>query len=173
MATTHSELVDAGRCWLRRKGCRVVLHEPFRAAVQEQPDACGWRDGTSILLEAKATRQDFFADAKKLWRKDPKRGMGDWRFYIAPKGLIKVEELPKGWGLLELDQGKVVESFGVPKGNANWWRRPFTGNKRDETLMLVSALSAPQSKPRPGTVLRRGIDVDGWKEHLAETQPTQ
>ncbi|WP_065627342.1 hypothetical protein [Xanthomonas euvesicatoria] len=170
---THSDLVEAGRSWARRKGCRVVLHDPFRAAVREMPDLIAWRDGVSILLEAKTSRSDFLADAKKPWRKDPERGMGDWRFYIAPKGLLKIEELPNGWGLLELDQGKVIEVHGVPLGNANWWRRPFTGNKRDETLMLVSALSSPEAKPRPGTVLRRGIDVEGWKQYLDTTQPTQ
>ena len=31
--------------------------------------------------------------------------MGVFRYYLTPVGLLKLEELPKGWGLLESDGG--------------------------------------------------------------------
>lgn len=67
----HVQLVDLAVRWLRRQGCRVILHHPFRTLLAEQPDAIGWRDGLSILVEAKVSRADFFADEKKLWRREP------------------------------------------------------------------------------------------------------
>ncbi|MGX9960667.1 hypothetical protein ACW0US_18115 [Xanthomonas euvesicatoria] len=160
---THDELVQTGRRWLKANGCRAILHEPFRAGEPEQPDVIGWRDGVSILIEAKASRSDFLADAKKPWRITPERGMGDWRFYIAPAGLIDPAELPDGWGLLEVSGRRVIPRYGVPLGNCSWWDFPFKcANKRAETKFLVSAIASPEVVPRAGATLRRGIDFSAW-----------
>ncbi len=158
----HNELCKLGEKWLRRMGCRVVLRDPFKAAVHtgECPDVIGWRDGHSVLIECKCSRGDFLADAKKKFRKEPAVGMGDARLFLAPLGVIKPDELPEGWGLLVAEDGKVrVESsyphvyeLGCwsskprPKGykkrmGVNWYPYPFTGNKQCETVMLVSALA--------------------------------
>lgn len=166
----HSELVCAGRRWLKRQGCSVILHEPFRAGIPEQPDVIGWREGASMLLEAKASRADFLADAKKPWRIDPSRGVGDWRFYIAPVGLIAAAELPNRWGLLEVDGAKVLPAHGVPVGNCSWWSWPFPeADKRAEITLLRSALAQPQFIPRPNVRLRAGIDIESWRNHAAAT----
>ena len=97
----HAKLVLRGARWLHAQGCRVVLHDPFRAAVStgEQPDDIGWRDGLSILIEVKVTFADFLADQKKPFRKDPSKGMGDWRFFLCPPEVIQPADLPSGWGL--------------------------------------------------------------------------
>lgn len=159
----HAHLVDLAVRWLRRQGCRVILHEPFRTPLAEQPDAIGWRDGLSILVEAKATRTDFIADAKKAWRQTPEQGMGDWRFFITPTGLVKREELPAGWGLLEADERIVRPAVGGPLGNRWWTGVPFPeSNKRQETQLLVSALAQPEARPQPPAVARRGINVEAW-----------
>jgi hypothetical protein len=66
----------------------------------EQPDAIGWRyTWRSTLVECKASRADFLRDKRKPHRK--LAGMGMRRFYFAPPGLIRVDELPDGWGLAE------------------------------------------------------------------------
>ncbi|MEX3556939.1 MAG: hypothetical protein VB135_00440 [Burkholderia sp.] len=172
---THGELVEAGRQWLRRQKCSVILTEPFRSSIiQEQPDAIGWRDGSSILLEAKVSRADFLADFKKPWRLDPAKGVGDWRFYITRPGLINHGELPDRWGLVEFDGRRWTLGPGVPSNNSSWWERPFPeANKRNETQLLVSALGNPTFKPRPGTILRSGIDVEAWARLAAEDQETR
>lgn len=158
----HAQLVDMAVRWLRRQGCRAILHDPFRTPLAEQPDAIGWRDGLSILVEAKTSRADFLADEKKLWRKDPGRGMGDWRFYLTPSGLLDQAEIPAGWGLLETDGKRIRVVAGGPRGNYWWGGVPFQPDKRMETRMLVSALAQPERRPQPPAVPRKGIAVEAW-----------
>lgn len=139
---THDELVMRAEKWLTNQGCGVVFRDEFRAATHngEQPDAIGWRDGLSILIECKASRSDFLADKRKRFRKEPEIGMGDWRFYMCPPGVIKPEDLPGGWGLLHATPKQVKKVHGVP-GNCHWWsKKPFEGNKRCENQIMYSAL---------------------------------
>lgn len=166
---SHAELVDRGRRWLRRQGCSVILHEPFRSGVLiEQPDAIGWREGASILIEAKTSRADFAVDAKKPHRVEPNRGVGDWRFFIAPAGLLKVEELPDRWGLIEVKGRRTLNTHGVP-GNCFWYQHPFPeANKRAEIQLLISAIARPEFIPPSNTKLRQGIDFSAWASVIQE-----
>ncbi len=139
----HADLVLRAEKWLWRFcGCGVVLRDPFKARTitGEQPDAIGWRDGVSILVECKTSRADFLADRNKPFRREPDLGMGDWRFLMCPPNLIQIEDLPTGWGLLWATDKGVRRVYGVP-GNTGWWRdRPFVGSKDSENAMLLSAL---------------------------------
>lgn len=56
-----------------------------------------------MVCEVKVSRSDFLVDAKKPHRNGEVLGVGEHRFYFAPEGLIKVDELPKGWGLVEVN----------------------------------------------------------------------
>lgn len=139
---THDQLVMRAERWLKNMGCGVVFNDRFRAATHsgEQPDAIGWRDGLSILIECKATRGDFLADKKKPFRMVSSLGMGDWRFMMCPPGMIAPDELPPGWGLLYVHPRKVEKAHGVP-ANCHWWtKKPFDGNKRSENQLMYSAL---------------------------------
>lgn len=136
---THDDLVMRAEKWLKSQNCKVVIRDPFRTMNQEQPDTIGWRDGVSILIEAKASRADFLADKKKWFRKYPEKGMGDWRFYICEPDVIRIEDLPEGWGLLYVTPKTIKKVHGIPT-NCNWHNCPHTPNKRAETVMLVSAL---------------------------------
>jgi hypothetical protein len=137
----HDELCLRAEHWLNQQGCKVVLRDPFRCSTnKEQPDAIGWRDGVSIVIEAKMSRSDFLSDKKKTFRKRPSYGMGDWRFYMCPPEIIQVKDLPAGWGLLWVTPKTVRKMHGVPP-NTNWHRhKPFVGNKLNETCILTSAL---------------------------------
>ena len=66
------------------------------------------------MIEVKVSRSDFFADKKKPERKAG--GVGTYRFYLAPAGLIAVTDLPESWGLLEFN-GRSVQMVHGPKGN--------------------------------------------------------
>src|SRR2546423_11309938 len=48
------------------------------------------------------SRGDFLADKAEPVRAKPAIAMGCARFYLAPAGIIRADELPAGWGLLEL-----------------------------------------------------------------------
>lgn len=101
MSLTHDQLIAAARIWLRdQQRCAVVLTEMVNGSG-ETPDAIGWRGAHTIVVECKISRADFLADAKKPFRMNASGGMGDYRYFLAPSGLIEPHDLPLGWGLLE------------------------------------------------------------------------
>jgi hypothetical protein len=66
------------------------------------PDAIDWKGlNRSVVIECKVSRSDFLADADKPFRLKPEEGFGCERFYMAPSGVIGIDELPADWGLLE------------------------------------------------------------------------
>lgn len=118
MALTHDELCQIAYQFLKRNGFKVCFHDRFVAVTStgEQPDAMGFRNFASCLIEAKCSRADLLADRKKRFRLRPELGMGDWRFFISEPGIISVEDLPPGWGLLHVVNGKVRKVHGWPQG---------------------------------------------------------
>lgn len=143
--TAHDALVDRADRWLKNAcGCSVVLTE-LRAFTPtgECPDAVGWRSDYSVLVECKVSRSDFLADRKKRFRVTPGAGIGTYRFFMCPAGIIAPEDLPDGWGLLYVE-GRKVEQIVGPKGNS-WSYGENQGfrqarNPDAEIAMLVSAL---------------------------------
>jgi hypothetical protein len=137
----HYELCLVAEKFLKAMGCGVVFRDGFRAYTRygECPDAMGFRSNVSFLIEVKVSRSDFLADAKKEFRKNPLKGMGDWRFYLCPPGIIKVEDLPEGWGLLYFDGKRVKKVHGIP-ANGKYNACPFIGDKESELSMMYSAL---------------------------------
>ena len=98
MSEAHDKLVEKAVTWLKRRHPLVIAE---MVTGCETPDAIGFKaNGLTTLVECKVSRADFRTDAKKPFRKVG--GMGSRRYFLTPLGLIKVEELPKGWGLLEL-----------------------------------------------------------------------
>lgn len=95
---THKELVDRGLRWLRNR-CTIAFAE-LRTAAGEIPDVWGYGGRGSELIECKASRDDFLSDPAKYHRRRPERGMGQLRYYMCPKDMIKPGELPENWGLL-------------------------------------------------------------------------
>lgn len=116
---THRQLCDLAVNWLQRPasrsgpGCQVAFSESRGAWSGETPDAIGFRAAVyrecSVLVEVKVSRADFLADRKKPHRIDPGLGMGVYRYFMAPAGMINVDELPSRWGLIE------VSPKGAPK----------------------------------------------------------
>lgn len=118
---THRELCELACRFLRNHGFKVVFSDRFHAwtSCGEHPDALGFRNGASCLIEVKCSRSDFLADRKKVFRAEPEKGMGDWRFYLCEPGVITVDDLPTGWGLLYAINGRVRKVHGWP-GNHQW-----------------------------------------------------
>jgi hypothetical protein len=105
---THKELTDLAVKWLRRPnsakghGCLVAASELRSGWNGEIPDAVGFRlngNGViSVVVEAKVSRSDFLADKNKPHR--VAGGIGNYRYFICPEGVIYPSDLPKGWGLV-------------------------------------------------------------------------
>jgi len=135
---THKQLVDSAVKWLRNfKRCPVVIKELVTYAG-EIPDAIGFlTNGVSILVECKASRADFMRDKEKVYRYCS-IGMGDERYYCVPKGLLKIEELPENWGLIEVFKNP-IHKYNSVEGIRN--SVTFTNsNKHSEITMLLSAI---------------------------------
>ena len=100
---THDKIADICAKRLRNKGYRFSFSNLTSMTHREQPDVLGIDNyGTSVLVEVKVSRSDFFADKKKLWRTDPTMGMGDYRVYLTPQKLLNPDEIPFGWMLWEI-----------------------------------------------------------------------
>jgi len=138
----HDDLIEIGRKWLSNFS-PVVLTEI--SGCSEEPDVFGLdanikhRDNSviseihygSTLIECKTTRADFLNDSKKLFRECPERGIAKYRYYLTPKGLLKPEEIPEGWGLLETT-GKRVKKIKLPIAFYNY-------NLKNEMNIIISA----------------------------------
>lgn len=124
---THAMLVQIAYKWVLRNGCGVAFRE-FRtlACNGEFPDVIGFSSGGhSVLIECKVSRADFQADKKKTFRSTPELGMGCYRFFCCPKGLLQEEDIPAGWGLIEVDVK------GKPRATIHPWREWATRNNRN------------------------------------------
>ncbi|MEG0983076.1 hypothetical protein [Algoriella sp.] len=137
---THSDLVEIGYKWILKK-CSFAFKE-MKCLNNEIPDVIGFRSNVSFLIEAKTSKSDFLIDKKKPFRIKPELGVGDFRFFITPVGLISIEELPDNWGLIEVNQKGKVENEYNPFGKGNiysvWIKNKK--NKEAEFNILYSAL---------------------------------
>jgi hypothetical protein len=155
---THAKLVLMAVAWLRRYRCGVVLSEQA-CASGEMPDAIGWKKAChSVLVECKASRPDFLADREKPFRQTPETGVGCERYYLAPKGLIRIDELPVGWGLLEVC-GRGIERARPAEKNL----RSAIGFQYEMNLLLAS-LRRVEVRIEPQSI----TDFLKWKNRMAE-----
>jgi Holliday junction resolvase len=108
MKYTHKDLVDLGKEWLVKQKWPVVYTElKTYNNSGEIPDVLGFKSSTSILIECKTSLADFKVDGKKRFRAKPSLGMGNYRYFLIEKDLLKDIELPKDWGLLEINKDKI------------------------------------------------------------------
>jgi hypothetical protein len=112
--SVHADLVRLGARWLKGQGFGVVATELAVSGTQERADVIGFRSTCSAIIEAKASRADFLADRKKSHR--GVGGLGNYRFYLCPPGIIEASDIPEGWGLLYADGMRVAEIV-KPAGN--------------------------------------------------------
>lgn len=144
--------------WLRSYGCGVVLSE--QACVSgEMPDAIGWKKAChSVLVESKVSRADFLADRGKPFRLKPECAVGCERYYLAPQGLIRIDELPAGWGLLEACGREIARVKASAKN-----LRSQTGFENEMNLLLAS-LRRVEIRIEPESI----TDFLKWKNRMAE-----
>ena len=114
---THDRLVFIANKWLRKHSKNIDIPNcPITAAdlstatsSGEKPDVIGWCYWASVLIEVKVSRADFLRDKNKPFRVLEDMGMGQFRYYCTPKGLIKPDEIPNGWGLLYCGANNQIE----------------------------------------------------------------
>jgi hypothetical protein len=155
---THDKLVARAVAWLRSYGCGIVLSEQS-CASGETPDAIGWKRGChSVIVECKISRADFLIDQAKPFRQKPEKAMGCERFYLVPDGLLRPDEMPDGWGLLEL-RGRSVE-MACPSSKK---LRSAAGFRHEMNLLLAS-LRRVEVRIEPQSI----TDFLKWKNRMAD-----
>ena len=155
---THAQLVEKAVQWLRSYSCGVILSEQA-CASGEMPDAIGWKRAChSVLVECKISRTDFLADRAKPFRQKSHIGMGCERYYLAPAGLLRGEDLPSGWGLLEY-QNRKITTVQVAAKNL----RTASGFRHEMNLLLAS-LRRVEVRIEPQTL----TEFLKWKNRMAE-----
>jgi len=153
MSFSHQELCSLAVTWLQRApgrsgpACQVAFSEAKGGWNGEIPDAIGFRtaaeDEGSVVVEVKVSRGDFHADRAKAHRKEGALGMGLYRYYFAPEGIISPQELPQGWGLVEVSTKRVLRVLAghvtVKRAEQAAWRHERALER--EWLLLASMLS--------------------------------
>lgn len=146
---THKDLVLIAYKWLMAAAhCGVAFREVKTVSTCEIADAIGFQSsGVSFLVECKISRSDFLGDRKKYFRQYPELGMGTYRYYLCPKGMIQVKDLPKGWGLIWVDdEGKAKKIYypivELSNASGNTYRALYKHDKnlKGEHGLMYSAL---------------------------------
>ena len=154
----HAELCEIAKKWLvrpnsqRGHGCHVALSECRSGWGGEMPDAIGFRAASrvteTVVVEVKVSRADFLADAKKPHRADGE-GMGVYRYFMCPEGLIQPHEAPARWGLLWVNaRGHVTAKLGPValsnnRGTCDVVAAPWqhVRNAERETWLLIRVMA--------------------------------
>lgn len=145
--------------WLKRAhskggpGCSIAMHEVSGHVSTEIVDAIGFRSRRpgghgSTVVEVKVTRSDFLADRQKRHRACPDDGMGAFRYYMAPEGVIALSDLPAKWGLLEVDKNlriRVRRGHVLERQLLEEWR--FDARNVDAEISLLVAQLAKFGDP--------------------------
>lgn len=94
---THSDLIERAKAFLRGQGCNPVY--AGNAGCAEIPDAIGWSHrwsiNGSIVVECKVSVEDFLRDKRKPYIKLGNGRMGDFRYFLCPKGVLGGELVEK------------------------------------------------------------------------------
>lgn len=116
----------ATRFLMRGHGCFIGAINYSGGWSPEQVDGIAWNGYGSFLVEAKMSISDFRADAKKEFRQNPESGVGKYRYYACPEGLLKPEDLPEKWGLIYVNEkGKCSMPCGCGfiQKNGSWFEK--------------------------------------------------
>jgi hypothetical protein len=180
---THTALCDIAARWLKKPlsahghGCQIAFTETRTGYLAgESPDAIGFRvstrryGGGSIVVECKVSRADFLHDSKKPHRAEGS-GMGRFRYYLCPEGMIEQTEVPSGWGLVYATAKK---SLRVMSGATLSIREPGAYDCRhdafSETLLLANLLHRVGDADRLNTRLRTADRLNAHLQRRLETR---
>lgn len=134
---THGQIVDKAFEWA--KGRHIIVIKERVAGWGEIPDVLGINLSDSTLIECKVSRADFYADKKKLSRLNGNM-LGTYRLYCCPKGLLKEEDLPEGWGLLEVYPSGYIKLKKQIYRERGYHHTLNQGGYKGERHALVSAI---------------------------------
>lgn len=95
----------------------VVSSELKTNGSREIPDVLAFRSNTSLIIECKTSKADFRKDFSKPERCGMLTGVGNYRLYCTPEGLLKIEQIPESWGLIEVTPNGKIKLIRFKEGN--------------------------------------------------------
>ena len=134
---THTDIINHTAKWLKNHpqniavpNCTTILKE-LKSATEsgEIPDVIAWCSWASVLVEVKTSRSDFLKDRCKPFRISPAKGVGNFRYYISPPNIIKPNEIPEYWGLLQINENEKIEIIKVAQNQ-------FANTECERTILL-------------------------------------
>lgn len=157
---SHRELCILASKWLKKEcRCTVAIFEP--RGIKENPDAIGWRytwgnavNEGSVLVECKTSRADFKKDFTKAFRKEPELGIGNWRYYMCPTDIIKLDEIPEKWGLIYVDEKRKLKVIKHPYKYSLRESKYKVINTENERYLLTRWLSKTEEPEKVMMMLR-------------------
>ncbi|MGX9522932.1 hypothetical protein ACWX0P_29855 [Vibrio mediterranei] len=179
---SHQALCQIAAKWLKRAysaggaGCHIAFTEIRSGWDGEIPDAIGFRaagfyDG-SIVVEVKTSRSDFLADRKKPHRLGEVLGLGNWRYYLCPEGLILPHELPDRWGLVYVTKRGGAKPVVGAASVSNYGERQhlldvmrFVSDSTREQFILVKLLNRIADPDKLNIMLK---DANNRAQRLAK-----
>jgi len=102
---THADLVIRAKKWLYNR-CTVVLTE-YRSYSPAIPDAIGFGNAHSYVVECKVSREDFKSDQHKSHRHFVNQ-LGNYRYYLVLPHTVCAADIPDNWGLLYVMDKKIL-----------------------------------------------------------------
>ena len=115
----HKHLKTQSLYWLKEKMTDLCDNEVklFYRKNRFKADALGinMKRKEARIIEVKATRADFLRD-EVLHSDYGYHQMVHYAYLLTPEGLLSIEEVPKGYGLLEMDEyDKIVVKKAIQK----------------------------------------------------------
>lgn len=132
---THADVVRAAAAWAKTR-YPVVITE-LQSGGSEHADVYAVQAGHSAVIECKVSRSDFTRDTQKVSVRSGNL-MGNLRYYCAPTGLLRQDEMPPNYGLLEV--GKSGKARCTKRAEYDLRPDGRRLNLRGERMLLVSAL---------------------------------
>jgi len=152
---TNDNIIEYTHDFLNKKGYSFLMKFCYFGFIDfnnpsgEYPDVIGFRGDYSFVLEIKTSIEDFELDKQKPHRQNTSFGMGDFRFFFTRKNLLTINQLPDGWGLIEIDNDKKIEVIHNPFGKGNdfsTWKRNEKNLKAEWQLMHTALNSIKKNK---------------------------
>lgn len=121
---------------------------------------CGSRGLALHGFEIKVSRSDWKRELANAAKAESIAGFCDFWTIVAPKGMIPIDELPPGWGLLEVDADlKLVQRVAGPR-----FENPAELTRSFVASLLRSAAKVYESIIRGAIELARG----DWEKTVEE-----
>lgn len=101
----RDELMKAGIMFLRNHGFPIAA--PLSDFGIGEPDIIGFSHELSAVVDIRTKRSDFLRRRLAL-RDTPDTALGNVRFFLTPMRMVRRDELPEGWLLLEYTGATII-----------------------------------------------------------------